>query len=141
MVERCVKDQLMPTLSQGLLDPQVASPVLPPAGTDPLPVLQVHPGFECTYCGYISPSEDTIRQHYNVQHVTVRRQRGGNRATATGLLLERLDREHYGDRRPWIPIFFQHFFAANQRGPAARCFRVSVPSVAEDSKKPNDAAE
>ena len=141
MVERCVKDQLMPTLSQELLDPQVASPVLPPAGADPLLVLQVHSGFECTYCGYISRSENTIRQHYNVQHATVRRHRGGNRATATGLLLERLDREHYGDRRPWTPIFSQRFFAANQRGPAARCFRASAPSVAEGSKKADDAAE
>ena len=61
IVERWTKEQLMPTLSQGLLDSNVESPIFPSAGADLLPALQVHPGFEYTHCGYISCSENVIR--------------------------------------------------------------------------------
>ena len=140
LIEQWIQERLMPTVSHGLLDPAEETLALPAPGIEPLPALPVHSGFECTHCSYITRNEGVMRQHYNVQHAVVRRHRGGNKATATGLLRERLDREHYGDQSPWNPISFQRFFTSVQSRAGARCFRVQ-PLPLECSWAMNEEVE
>ena len=125
--QRWVEERLMPTLSGGLVDPTLETTVLPPTNCSPLPALAVQRGIKCAYCIYICHNEGVMKQHYNVQHAAVRRHRGGNKANATGLLRERLDREHYGDQLPWISISFQRFFPPNQVQDAGFAFQAQMP--------------
>lgn len=94
----------MRTLMGALLDSTIQLLTIPSANCDPLPALRVYYDFECARCGYITRNKNVVRQHYNVQHTAVRRHRGGNMVNGTGVLRERLVREHYGDRPPWTSV-------------------------------------
>lgn len=120
--ERWVQDSFLPSLPGVPLDPYHAPVVLPPSDSEPLPLLKVYRGFGCSYCDYVRKNEGQMRQHYNVSHAPIRRGRGGSKANATGLLRERLDREHYGKQPPWTPVNYQRFFALV--GTANPLFRV-----------------
>jgi hypothetical protein len=108
-----------------LLDPVIENIPVPPADVKAFPVLKVHVGHGCTYCPAVSKREDEIRKHYNACHASVRRGRGGAVANSRGMMQKRLNREHYGDQPPYLPAFYQRFFAAGVKG--SICFRVTAP--------------
>jgi hypothetical protein len=67
-----------------------------------------------------------MKQHFNVNHAPIRRNRGGVKANARGYLLERLNQERFGDKPLWSPASYHRFFIAIKG--SSQCFRVSNPA-------------
>jgi hypothetical protein len=124
-IAQWIEVQLLPSLSHGLVDPATEALVFPPTDADPLPVLKVFAGTGCNHCPFVTKSERVVRQHYNVHHAPIRRQRGGAKSTARGQLRERLDREHFGEGISWSPASYQRLLNWTAKG-TRQCFRVKL---------------
>jgi hypothetical protein len=102
----------MPSLDAGLLDPFIEILAYPPLDTSPLPSLKTSIGLGCNYCPQVSKDKGKMKQHFNVNHAPIRRNRGGVKANARGYLLERLNQERFGDKPLWSPASYHRFFIA-----------------------------
>lgn len=128
-----VQDVLLPSLPCKPLDPLIENLPIPPPGDEALPALEVHTGYVCTDCHFVTKREDNASGHSNVRHAPVRRSRGAV-SQAKGALRQRLDREHFGEQPPYVPTFYQRLFTAGVKGSVS--FRVKRPADAKDNAWP-----
>jgi hypothetical protein len=97
---RWINSSLLPSLSGRITDLTTKELVFPTVDTNHIPSLKVFTGLGCNYYEYTTKHQGRIQYHYNINHASTRRSRGGLKSIAKGHLLERLNREHYGDKPP-----------------------------------------
>jgi hypothetical protein len=120
-----VQDRLLTSLLSELLNPLSESIPVPPPDTKAFSTIKLHAGYGCTHCTVASKHEEDIRRHYNICHAEVRCGRSGAVPNSRGVMQKRLNSEHYGDRPPCQPAFYQRLFTTGVEG--SICFQVDPP--------------